>query len=53
VRLIFSPESTQKAFKMKKQTCRINYITSANAQQLEEAADLLDEGKGEITPFTH
>ncbi|RKZ50913.1 MAG: hypothetical protein DRR00_13720 [Candidatus Parabeggiatoa sp. nov. 3] len=51
MRLIFSPESTQKAFQMKKQTCRINYITSANAQQLEEAADLLDEGKGEITPL--
>jgi len=51
VRLIFSPESTQKDCQMKKQTCRINYITSANAQQLEEAADLLDEGKGEITPL--
>lgn len=36
---------------MKKPTCHINYITSANAQQLEEAADLLDEGKGEITPL--
>jgi N-acetylglutamate synthase-like GNAT family acetyltransferase len=36
---------------MKKQTGSINYITSPNAQQVEEAADLLDEGKGEITPL--
>jgi N-acetylglutamate synthase-like GNAT family acetyltransferase len=36
---------------MNKQTCRIKYISCANELQLEKAADLLDEGKDEITPL--